>query len=264
MKNIHDVLEKVRQSTQIDAWKIELTSGNTGLYSSKIGGIPYWDIALDYPKDIDGRALCLLAQINLSDLGDNELFAPSGLLQFFIGTDELMGMDFDEYDSGHGSRIVFHETIKDTSIDEILALNIPLTSDRDIISPVWGEHAITLTRHKVSMSPMDYRFDGLARLAADELGADISKGLQALIGDDEFFELCSLNSGHWLTGYPYFTQEDPRYIEEYSCYDRMLLQLDSEGEKIMWGDAGVGAFFLTEEAMNTRDYSKFLYNWDCA
>ena len=37
-----------------------------------------------------------------------------------------------------------------------------------------------------------------------------------------------------MLGYSYFTQEDPRYNKKYIDYDTLLLQIDSEGEFVMW------------------------------
>ena len=33
-------------------------------------------------------------------------------------------------------------------------------------------------------------------------------------------------------------------------------------EKIMWGDAGVGHFFIDREALKLLDFSDVLYYWD--
>ena len=78
------------------------------------------------------------------------------------------------------------------------------------------------------------------------------------------------NERHWLTGYPYFTQTDPReYEEKYQYYDTLLFQMDSDygddkGEDyIMWGDAGVANFFINQKDLEKRDFSRILYNWDC-
>jgi len=43
----------------------------------------------------------------------------------------------------------------------------------------------------------------------------------------------------------------------------LLLQIDSIGEHILWGDVGVGNFFITEDELKRKDFSKVLYNWDC-
>ena len=68
-----------------------------------------------------------------------------------------------------------------------------------------------------------------------------------------------------LLGHPFFTQEDVR--EEGSRYDTLLFQLDSETvdeeEITMWGDCGVGNFFINAEDLKNLDFSNVVYNWDC-
>ena len=66
-----------------------------------------------------------------------------------------------------------------------------------------------------------------------------------------------------MLGYSYFTQEDPRYNKKYIDYDTLLLQIDSEGEFVMWGDAGIGNFFIPKKSLIEKDFNNFLYNWDC-
>ena len=66
---------------------------------------------------------------------------------------------------------------------------------------------------------------------------------------------------HQLGGYPYFTQDDPR-PGQYEDFDTLLFQLDS-CDLVLWGDYGVGNFFISRDALKRRDFSKVLYNWDC-
>ena len=67
-------------------------------------------------------------------------------------------------------------------------------------------------------------------------------------------------SGHKLGGYPYFTQEDPRSAEGME----LLLQLDSDDSvNMMWGDVGVGNFFIAPEDLKRGDFSRVAYSWDC-
>lgn len=42
----------------------------------------------------------------------------------------------------------------------------------------------------------------------------------------------------------------------------IVLQIDSIGEPILWGDAGVGNFFISKEDLINKDFSRVLYNWD--
>jgi uncharacterized protein YwqG len=38
--------------------------------------------------------------------------------------------------------------------------------------------------------------------------------------------------------------------------------MDSD-QDIMWGDVGVGNFFIDYNDLLKKDFSKVLYNWDC-
>ncbi|MDN5490601.1 MAG: DUF1963 domain-containing protein, partial [Acinetobacter sp.] len=38
---------------------------------------------------------------------------------------------------------------------------------------------------------------------------------------------------------------------------------EAEGIEIMWGDSGVGNFFIHPDDLEKRDFSKVVYNWDC-
>lgn len=63
-----------------------------------------------------------------------------------------------------------------------------------------------------------------------------------------------------MFGYPYFRQSDPRSMKR-NYYDTLLFQLDSDYWKnqwrILWGDAGAGAFLLT--AKNLRNWILVMY-----
>ena len=73
------------------------------------------------------------------------------------------------------------------------------------------------------------------------------------------------NSGHKILGNPYFTQDDPR--EEDDEHNILLFQMDSEmgneAVEIMWGDSGVGNFFISEEDLKNLNFDNVLYTWDC-
>jgi uncharacterized protein YwqG len=65
-------------------------------------------------------------------------------------------------------------------------------------------------------------------------------------------------AGHKLGGYPNFTQDDARDRNDLE----LLFQLDSD-DGVMWGDAGVGNFFITDADLARRDFSRVFYTWDC-
>ena len=66
-----------------------------------------------------------------------------------------------------------------------------------------------------------------------------------------------------MRGYPFFAQTDPRN-EEAAQYDTLLFQLDTDVRKnigVMWGNVGVGNFFINREKLKALDFSDVLYNW---
>ena len=91
--------------------------------------------------------------------------------------------------------------------------------------------------------------------------------------EDDYSDEDSLMSGHKIGGFPLITRYDPR--SPHDSRDFLLLQLDSDysgdmgedgsfkfREKIMWGDAGVGHFFIDREALKLLDFSDVVYYWD--
>ena len=61
-----------------------------------------------------------------------------------------------------------------------------------------------------------------------------------------------------MLGYSYFTQEDPRYNKKYADYNLLLLQINSKGEYVMWGDVGIGNVFISEKSLIEKDFSNIL------
>ena len=80
-------------------------------------------------------------------------------------------------------------------------------------------------------------------------------------------ELTALTSGTQIGGYGHFTQWDPRSDEYLNDYNILLLQIDTDygvnEHMIMWGDEGIGNFFIQEDKLKQLDFSSVLYNWDC-
>ena len=71
--------------------------------------------------------------------------------------------------------------------------------------------------------------------------------------------------GHKIGGYPLFTQWDPREGTN-EDHKILLLQIDTDqfnGKEIIWGDSRVANFFITTHDLETLNFSRVLYNWDC-
>ena len=234
------------------------------LRASKVGGRPYWQEGKPVPMGSEGKPLYLLAQINFSEIPRTLAGYPSqGLLQFFVADNDHYGADFD---SGYGSdalsvprdfRVVYWPDVAAAPVD------IPVPPQFHKLPMLPHNPArprrMRFEAGKETLSVDDYRFDkllgGSAYDAAEAFAASRKLDADALL--DSLWQRNS-GSGHKLGGYPFFTQEDPRTQGPWE----LLLQLDSDDE-MMWGDAGVGGFFIAPEDLAKADFSRVMYTWDC-
>lgn len=274
---VEPIIEELKRRTKREAFSLKLSTYKIpGLCDSKLGGVPYWDMQKKYPVDSEGDKLMLLAQINLEQYDFGELLPKKGMLQFFTGVDDVFGLDFDEPASQNTFRVVYHDTIiYEITKEAVVSLGVPTNLEEEMweYTPVFKECALEVFKTEAYMGEGDYRFENLFRKIAQELNILLpeEESLYSLLdvkAYDQMVEKLS-NTGHWILGYPYFTQTDPRsYDEEYHYYDTLLFQLDSdyahkEGDLVLWGDCGVGNFFINSNDLKQCNFNKVLYNWDC-
>ena len=262
-KKAKKVLAQMKKDTATPIIKIKPKKAKKlTLTASKFGGVPYWDLQKPYPVDNNGNQLALLAQIDLAELPPLPDFPEKGLLQFFISNDDLAGMDFDNRLSQKGWRVVYHESVNPNITEkEVLNLAIPLEN-----MPLGDtQYQLSFDLGSQSMGLADYRFEKLFKTTAEKLKIEFDEDdeLLDLIEEESYDKLHNSTAGHHIGGYPIFTQDDPRYDENLAEHTILLLQIDSKNG-IMWGDAGVGNFFITADDLKKRDFSQVLYNWDCA
>lgn len=225
--------------------KITLTDTKPSIFESKIGGLGYIPHDKDLPTDSNGNQLRLLAQIECDKI-QLDGFMKTGLLQFWILNDDVCGLDWDNPTNQDGFRVIYYSEIDKTITKEEIENKFVKNEfdDDEYYFPVF--HECGMSFEKSEDRYIDY----------DEIEED----------DDE--ESWEENSGHKVGGYPYFTQHDPRpYIENGDNYDFLLFQLDTDSidgkDVVMWGDCGVGNFFINSEKLKKQDFSDVLYSWDC-
>lgn len=254
-------------------------------WQSKVGGLAYQpkkEVGATYyqayPTNEKREALCFLAQINLSEVPLNEAllaqgYPDKGLLQFFVADDELMGLNFDNYTDHNGFRIrYFAEIITEESLLEKEYLQTNNTG----YLPIAGEFLMQFQLSSQVITIEDFSFGqqilGVENLYDYETIFERQhKGKHDFWEDffEPFAELFTDEPYHQLGGYPFFTQTDPRvYAKGMPKEVQLLFQLDSdsfaeENYFLMWGDSGVGNFFIRPEDLKARDFSKVYYNWDC-
>ena len=270
---ISELADKIKNLSKCDYYQIELESNcSPDIFDSKLGGLPYWTPDRVYPVNSKGEKLVLLAQINFDKENVDEPLPKNGMLQFYIADDLLMGADYDDQTKQNNFRVIYHENIDyNITKDSIKNFNIPNTNEKTVkYSPIFKECKINLKKGIDHVSLSDVRFDKYFTIAYKEI---YNKDLK---NEDTYFKILNDEERekldeklepnypkHKMLGYSYFTQEDPRYNKKYIDYDTLLLQIDSDGKYVMWGDVGIGNFFISKKSLLEKDFSNVLYNWDC-
>lgn len=275
-----DLLKKTERLT-IRLSADEPVDVETHLHSSKLGGVAYFPSDMAYPRNDDGQPLVLIAQLNLDDIFADPNIAKAcdedavlknyprtGMLSFFNdATDDLMGLDNFVGQLAGYKVMYFPKIIKDEANNALKEFNelIELLDEDNYeqygILDLNDSYLITAslkyTVPSLNISPLndeslmklhDYTDNQLDERNDDNI-------ITALY--DQSTELCQ---GHAMGGYPILTQADPR--DQNDNRTILLLQIDSVGE-VMIGDCGSMQFFISEEDLNNRDFSKVLYDWAC-
>jgi uncharacterized protein YwqG len=211
----------------------------------------------------------LLAQFDCQQLPPLEGFPRTGLLQFFVSNDGDYGLDFDNQMSQENWRVVYHPAV-DESITQAMVeeLQLPTTSsEHDLELPFTGEFHLEFELVDTWLGPCSHDdFQQELQKASVALGLSLppeGTSLYDIFCEDIYNQMADWNEGHWLGGYPCFTQDDPRFSRsDYAACTNLLFQMDSS-EDILWGDTGVGNFLIAPEDLQQLDFSRVLYNWDC-
>ena len=263
------IREEIINSTVIPCVNISLSAEPCSLFDSKVGGMPYLPKGAKPPVDSKGKLLYHLAQINCGDIAGLPDFPHAGMLQFFIRDDDLYGCPFTVPSPQKDWKVIYYPEI-DRTVEPSAIAALYADQPKAELSPIDHECKMNFAPSQEGLTTGDYRYEQLflkrwKETFPEEIADsffDLDTDLYDAIFDEanEVTKLCSK-----MSGYPYFTQFDPR-SEETEQYDTLLFQLDTDMRKgidVMWGDAGVGNFFINREHLKRLDFSDVLYNWDC-
>jgi uncharacterized protein YwqG len=223
-------------------------SSNLSPLQSKFGGIPYLKDKQDYPKSSKGEFLYLLAQINFAEVPNIVPFPNKGILQFWITPNDL-GIDFEDLTQKDTFRAIYYPEVSPDNLvtdfdflPELEADALPFDGD--------CEYALNFMPKEMPAIITDYQFE--------EIFGEYDEELFDAHAETYLFE------GHRIGGYANFAQDDPRgYTQKLADKNILLLQIDTDDKNnIMWGDCGVGNFFINEEDLKNCDFSNVMYNWD--
>lgn len=244
------------------------------LMGTHFGGLVYWTPdgkkIYDHSKDV----LYPLIQIDFSEVPHIEDYPTKGLLQIFIGGDDLMGLF---KGTNRGYKVVYTENPpKYIEINEknVVSVTDGLLKDSPFSKPelMYALEGSLIDCHP----PVD---DGkIIDLVYSLFTNDEAEEIPKIVLDEISKKYKMKDEEIHIGGYPLFTQNDPREDDgsykfddgEAIVLDRLLVQMDSmtscedPSYPIMWGDTGVGNLFINGDALKRNDYNHVLYNWDCA
>lgn len=197
----------------------------------------------------------LLAQINFAQMPALDGFPKTGILQFYIAGDDLMGMNFKDFTKQSNFRVVYHKDVEDI---HSISTNIDYSK---FYFPLSTQLKIRFELTEKPMSCVENKFGELFNKAVG-----LEKNISLYDLPESVYDMIAEKfdaTGHRIGGYPFFTQNDPRAEKPvYNKYTMQLLQIDSDDD-IMWGDCGVCNFLIAAEDLAACKFDDVLYTWDC-
>ena len=240
----------------------EILEDEAGIFESKLGGAYYIPEGDTPPTNVAGDPLYLLVQLNFQELPHLDLFPEQGLLQIFIdGHDDVYGLNFDAPANQDNWCVRFLPTIP---AEAAAAQVFEPAWEEDITLPLLREGAFRLkaTLSQQAITSCDWQVSDAIKTYCGDLLPETFQSVYDL--DDDVFvswnDLCEPPVCQ-MGGYPTFTQYDLRE-DVPGAPELLLFQLDT-CDYAMWGDSGVGNFFICRDALKNQDFSHVWFNWDC-
>ena len=246
------VIEKFRELTKKECYRVELTGRIPDILDNKIGGKPYLPLDEEYPKDNNGNYMPLLLQINLADI-NLEGYPKTGILEIFTDKDV-------EYPCQYAIR--YFDTGKDykTELPEINVSNYIINEPSKI----------ELIKDSSYMPLNDYRFvKTMNKVIKEVYGKEVKNfsDIDQVFGDSNWYEKYQntiTNPLISIGGYAEFTQFDPR---EDKIHDKeeCLFKLDSYyGRGINIGDVGILFVLISQKDIESSNFKNAIVDWDCS
>lgn len=231
-------------------------NGNVRSSGTRLGGPVCLPAGAAWPTMADGTPMEFIAQLDFGELPTLAGYPEQGLLQFFIGSDDLFGADFDD-PTVSTTTLFWHETPPPDG-----SLASPPPPGANTCSPFQDETSrnvglpLTGTVAEQGPTPSNWTVDARLRGWLRRPGIDeIDKFLEDRWEAD-------LPMVHHIGGFPAFTQNDFRNEARFGDYTHVLLRLTSD-DHIMWGDVGEAVFMVTAADLAAQDFSRVAFSWDC-
>lgn len=269
MRTKKKILEALK-STQLPSIHLSVIEEKpTTCIDSKFGGIYYLPKGSQIPTCPEGEPMQFLAQINLSQMPTLEGFPKTGLLQFFIDTDEERFEEkIDDPDLTHELCVVRYYPFPDASLQQELPEVYTLLNESfDFVDGPWLQGKM-LFHSATEVATMYLGMDGLVSnlgyetVCNEQITPDLVKqsGYDIENSETAVDELC-WNFGNWGTkigGHPAVHQVDPRMdIENGANYTTLLFQYDFSTKQEM--EASTFQFFIQPKDLATGKFDDILF-----
>lgn len=221
---------------------------------TRLGGPVWLADGEAWPADAEGLPLEFVAQVDFAELPPLPDFPTTGLLQFFVGTGDVFGADFDEPANG-SARVLWRPDGPGGGRLQ------PPPHRADGMSPFEGDNVRAAGLSLIGQGA-EHLPDGTDWRIIQRLEGHLRRP-----GIDEVDEMIQAQDDtppvrHHVGGHPVFTQFDFREPGRGDELDRTLLRLTSDAT-LRWGDCGEAMFLISRDALLARDFASVAFYWDC-
>lgn len=290
-------LETLLSELEADAVSLKPVPGDPNIRSSYLGGHPYWPEGSQWPNYRD-EPMSFVCQINFADIPPLPGFPTKGLLQWFVASDDVAGMTFDDTQGTQGFEVRW---ITDLSAPSTRYVSYPTRPYGDCGQELFGVvgrcPGYDAPLRFEDLNPLPYRiaFDRVKALpdGADRFTESQRQRLwialqEAGFGDEEdlldapapyyglsiawrehvYYPLRDAGSvwgGAHIGGHPRFIQEDVRGTKHYADVDdpasAVLVSIGCS-DLCDWWAGGVASLFGDPAALAAGDLSTVRYHTD--
>ena len=251
-EKIDNILEKFKEFTKKDCFRIDIIDEIPEIFDNKIGGKPYLPVGIEYPKDQEGNYMPLLLQINLKDI-ELDGYPKEGIIEIF--TDENVVYPCQYVVKYFKEGLEYQKEFPEINTSQYICKD---------------SYKIKLSKDMSYMPINDYRFkDTICKIINTDYNLNLKKlkEVDDFFGCDNWYEKFEENTTYLLItigGYANFTQTDPR---DYRVKDKeeCLFKLDSyyNSKKFHIGDMGILFVLISQKDIKNYNFENAIVDWDC-
>lgn len=288
-------LDELLAELSADAVGLKPEPGDPDIRSSYLGGHPYWPEGSQWPN-YRGEPMSFVCQINFAEVPPLPGYPTEGLLQWFVGSDDVAGMTFDDTQGTQGFEVRW---ITDLSAPSTRYVSYPTRPYGDCGQELFGVvdrcPGYDAPYSFQELNPLPYRivFERVKTLPdhanrftdrqrqtfwAAIQNAGLSEGEDLLDAPYPYYGLSIAwmdhvyhndSSPHWrhphIGGHPRFIQEDVRGTGNYAAIkdpaSSVLLSIGG-GDLCDWWSGGTASLFGDPRALAAADLTSIRYHTD--